>query len=93
MISFATKTLKAWVDEQEMIGHWTFSYDEALVALSRFSNAALSSELNRLVTAGRIACVHRGKPEEGRALPADSFEVDIEGVRQDESRAVEHFRQ
>ena len=60
MISFATKTLKVWVDEQEMIGHWTFSYDEALAALSRFSNAALSSELNRLVTAGRIACVHRG---------------------------------
>jgi predicted transcriptional regulator of viral defense system len=77
------KSLSEWVDYRQMRGFYTFTRDEALVAL-KLSQMAFDRAISRLVVKKRLARIYRGFyaiiPLEHRAagiLPPDWFINDL----------------
>ena len=60
MVNSATKTVREWVSDEEIVGHSVFSYSEVCSALPHYSKQVISIELSRLVRSGIITLVHRG---------------------------------
>ena len=60
MANSATKTVREWVSDEEIVGHSAFSYSEVCSALPHYSKQVVSTELSRLVRSGIITLVHRG---------------------------------
>ena len=60
MVNSATKTVREWVSDEEIVGHSVFSYSEVCSALPHYSKQVISTELSRLVRSGIITLVHRG---------------------------------